>query len=118
MWLYFLFKGMKKEFRIRKNEEFNKLIGKRHSVANSSFVVYSAKMEKEHCRVGLSVSKKLGDAVTRNKIKRQVRMMVQETVDFEAYPCDLIVIVRPKYLDKTYLDNRNELEKLVKKAII
>lgn len=109
---------MKKEYRVRKNEEFNAIIAKRRSVASGRFVIYSRKKELEHCRVGISVSKKLGNAVERNKIKRQVRMMIQETVDFENCPKDLIVIIRPKYKENAYLDNRNDLEKLIKKAII
>jgi len=66
----------------------------------------------------LSVSKKLGDAVDRNKIKRQVRMMFLNIYDFENSPIDIICIVKPKYLENSFSDNQNQLEKLIKKAII
>ena len=67
---------MKKQYRIRKNREFSSIIEKKHSVASNSFVVYFDTKKETYSRVGISVSKKLGDAVTRNKIKRQIRMIV------------------------------------------
>lgn len=109
---------MKKEFRVRKNEEFSKIIAVRHSLGSGSFVVYSSPAVLDHARVGLSVSKKLGNAVCRNKIKRQIRMMLQQVFDFENCRFDLIVIARKSYLDKSYDDNRKDLEKLIKKAIM
>ena len=67
---------MKKEFRVRKNEDFSKIISKRISLASSSFIIYKDHNDIGHGRVGISVSKKLGKAVIRNKIKRQLRMMI------------------------------------------
>lgn len=109
---------MKKSNRIRKNEEFSKIIAKRHCCSNASFVLYFDQKKEDYSRVGISVSKKLGDAVTRNKIKRQVRMMFINNYDFDNSPCDLICIVKAKYLDNSFNDNLLELEKLIKKAII
>lgn len=109
---------MKKENRIRKNEEFNRIIAKKHSFSNATFIVYSDNRQLDHARIGISVSKKLGDAVTRNKIKRQLRMMLMETVNVNTCPKDLIVIVRNRFKDNSFQDNKSFLEKLIKKAII
>lgn len=109
---------MRKELRVRKNEEFSEIIASKHSFSNGSFVIYVKEKKLEHARVGISVSKKLGNAVTRNKIKRQVRMMFLEIFDYNHYKYDLICIVRIKFLEKTFQINRAELEKLIKKAII
>ena len=65
----------------------------------------------EHARIGISVGKKLGNAVQRNKIKRQVRSMVDSLFDFsEAY--DAILIVRPVYTKKSYQENLDDLKKV------
>ena len=88
---------MKKEFRVRKNEDFSRIIKKKQSMANRSFIIYYLKNDLDHARIGISVSKKLGKAVIRNKIKRQVRMMLQQTINFNSNLNEL------KYLYKKIL---------------
>ena len=104
---------MKKEYRIKKNEDFQTIIHKRNSVANGKYVVYYMKNDY-HMRIGISVSKKLGHAVKRNKVKRQVRMMVQEIFDKDQKR-DFIVIVRNKFLTSSYQDNMKDLKFLYDK---
>ena len=58
-----------------------------------------------------------GNAVVRNKIKRQVRMMVDELFDFTE-KFDTIIIVRPKYHQENYGNNKKGLERLKKKVKI
>lgn len=105
---------MKKQYRIRKNEDFGKIIGKKQSFANKAFIVYYSKNDLDHIRIGISVSKKLGNAVVRNKIKRQVRMLAKETFDF-ANQKDYIIIVRNRYLQLSYKENKKELEYIYQK---
>ena len=107
---------MKKEYRVKKNEDFSYIIKHKQSWANRSFIIYYVKNDLNHARIGISVSKKLGKAVIRNKIKRQVRMIVQQTINFnDNY--DYIVIVRNKYLDLDFISNLNELKYLYKKIL-
>lgn len=107
---------MKKEYRIRKNEDFGKIISKKTSLANQSFIIYYTKNDISHIRVGISVSKKLGNAVVRNKIKRQVRSLVNETFNFEDN-IDFIIIVRNKYLQLSYEENKKEIKYVYQKTI-
>lgn len=100
---------MKKEKRVCKNYEFTSIIQHHTFVKSSSFVCYFKSCKEEHARVGISVGKKMGNAVVRNKIKRQVRSMVDECFDFkEAF--DTIIIVRPRYHQQSYEKNLNELK--------
>lgn len=109
---------MKKAYRIKKNQEFSALISRGKRTVNSSFALYYAKKQKSDARIGISVSKKLGIAVRRNLIKRQLRMMLSETVDFPTFAYDAIVIVRSGYLKADYAENRKRLEKLLKNCKI
>lgn len=104
---------MKKEYRVKKNEDFQSIIKEKRSVANKKFVIYY-KPNNTHLRVGISVSKKLGNAVVRNKTKRQVRMMIQEVFD-KKQGMDYIVIVRNQFLMNSYGDNMKDLEYLYNK---
>ena len=67
-------------------------------------------------RIGITLSKKIGNAVVRNKLKRQVRMMCQDLIDFETCKYDAVIIVRFGYKENDYLTNKNSLEKLFNKA--
>ncbi len=105
---------MKRRYRVRKNEDFQKIIQKRKRQVGVGFIVYhSPQMMITNDRVGISVSKKLGNAVVRNRIKRQVRMMVREITDFHN-GFDIVIIVRNGYIGRSWDENKKELLKLYK----
>lgn len=52
------------------------------------------KPRKTYFRVGLSVSKKLGNAVTRNQIKRRIRHIIQNAKGSLVEDVDFVVIAR------------------------
>lgn len=106
---------MKRERRITSNIEFQSIIRNKRYVSNGSFVVYVKEKKKDVARVGVSVSKKLGSAVERNKIKRQVRMMLQKSFPQELI-FDSIIIVRQGYLSKQYQENEKLLENVLNKV--
>lgn len=108
---------MKKQFRIKKTQEFASIMQYKNYYASPSFTIYVKPREEENARVGISVGKKLGNAVIRNKIKRQVRMMCQEIFTFEE-KFDTIILVRIKYNEESYINNKKCLERLVKKVKI
>ncbi|MDD6467441.1 MAG: ribonuclease P protein component [Erysipelotrichaceae bacterium] len=106
---------MKKERRIKKNEEFQQMIHEEKHVSSNLFVVYYKPKVMEYNRVGISASKKMGNAVERNKIKRQLRMMVQET-DCLSMEQDVLLLVRKAYLENDYSENKKGLESILKKV--
>jgi ribonuclease P protein component len=105
---------MKKQHRIRRNEEFNEIIQAKRFVSHPVFVVYTRKRREDQSRVGISVSKKLGGAVQRNLIKRQVRAMLQEITQYqESFDC--VIIVRNGYKSGAFTSNRDALKEVFKK---
>lgn len=106
---------MKKQYRVKKSEEFEKIIKNKKFIVSPGIVLYIKKKEQDHARVGITVKKKIGNAVVRNKVKRQVRMMIQEIYDFNEN-FDSILLIKEKYLDNDFNQNKNILNSLYKKA--
>lgn len=50
---------MKKEYRVKKNEDFSRIIKRKQSMANRTFIIYYLKNDIGHARIGISVSKKI-----------------------------------------------------------
>jgi ribonuclease P protein component len=105
---------MKKQNRIRRNEEFKAIIQEKNFVSHPAFVIYARKKRMDNSRVGISVSKKLGGAVERNLIKRQVRSMVNEITQYqESFDC--VIIVRNGYKSDKFAANLQALSEVFKK---
>lgn len=102
---------MKKAYRVKKNEQFQEIIKKGTSKSNACFVMYYAPNQLEHDRVGISVGKKIGNAVERNKVKRQVRMMIGDLFSFKT-GYDYVLIVRTNYNNFSFQENRMKLSNL------
>lgn len=86
---------MKKENRLKKNDDFQLVFKRGKSVANRQFVLYFLKKEEQSTiRIGISVSKKLGNAVTRNRIKRYIREAMREIIPQLHQSYDLVIIAR------------------------
>ena len=108
---------MRKELRIKKSQEFSEIMKHRRFYSSPVMTIYVKPKAQERNRVGLSVGKKVGNAVMRNKVKRQLRMMVQETYTFEEN-FDTIILVRDKFVEESYESNKKVLEMLLKKVKI
>ncbi|CDQ37854.1 MULTISPECIES: ribonuclease P protein component [Virgibacillus] len=107
---------MKKEFRIKKNEEFQYAFKCGKSFANRQLVIYYVeKKGQEHFRIGLSVGKKIGNAVTRNRIKRYLRQAFQELEDTIAYPYDIVIIARNPAKNMEFYEMKKSLTHLLYK---
>lgn len=104
---------MKKYKRIVDSKEFDQIIQKRRYRNSKSFTIYFKNKEKEHSRYGIAVSKKLGNAVVRNKTKRQIRNMLRE-IDKESHKYDYIIMIRREYFNKSFEENQKDLENSLK----
>ncbi|ATZ16888.1 ribonuclease P (protein C5) [Williamsoniiplasma luminosum] len=105
---------MKNKRIIKKNFEFQEIIKQNHVLKNSSFVVYFQKTNEPKLEFGISVGKKIGNAVVRNQVKRQIRMQIFNLLpEFGALNFKIIIIARPVFLKTKYEQNNNELNKIL-----
>ena len=106
---------MKKEYRVKKSQDFDNIIRKKQSFANRQFVIYYQKNNLDHMRLGISVSKKLGKAHERNRLKRYVRESFKTRKDFlKNY--DIIIIVRPAAKGLSFLEFGSSIDHVLKRS--
>ena len=102
---------MKKKYSLKRNEEIAKIVHRKRFVKNDCFIIHYNESKIEHTRVCISVSKKIGKAVVRNKIKRQIREMITALFDFETKK-DYVIIVRNNYTFNDFSANKEKLNDL------
>jgi ribonuclease P protein component len=106
---------MKKELRVKKNKDFQEAFKKGRSFANRQFVVYVLQKEGQTSfRIGLSVSKKLGNAVTRNQIKRYIRQAVFEVKESMQQDLDYVIIARKPLVEMDFFEVKKSLTHVLK----
>ena len=105
---------MKKNFRVKREKDFKAIFKEGTSFANRKFVVYQLENQKNHFRVGLSVSKKLGNAVTRNQIKRRIRHIIQNAKGSLVEDVDFVVIARKGVENLEYAEMERNLLHVLK----
>lgn len=108
---------MRKSYRVKRKRDFNDIFTQGKNVANRRFVVYRLPKEQGHYRVGLSVSKKLGNAVVRNSVKRKLRHVLMEFAPYLTTD-DFVVIARKGVEDLSYQEVRKNLLHVLKLATI
>lgn len=95
---------------IKNNHDFQKIIGEKRCLKTNQFFIYYKK-SPDNFRYGISVGKKLGIAVLRNKVKRQVRMMIRSFLpEVKNNKCMMIIIVRKTYFDYDFKECQQRLK--------
>lgn len=107
---------MKKSDRIKNSKEFDNLIKVGKKVKNDGFIISFSDKKTENIRFGIAVGTKIGNAVTRNKLKRQTREIIREIKNKFQNTQDYIIIVRKACLKLNYNEMKENLIELAEKV--
>ncbi|MFD0698486.1 ribonuclease P protein component [Paenibacillus sp. GCM10027628] len=108
---------MEKTYRLAKREDFNKIYRYGKSMANHQFVLYYLAQPKlEQFRLGISVSKKVGNAVVRNRLRRMIKEIVRLNKDHMTLHYDYILIARKPAVDMDYAQMEKSIFHVIRKA--
>ena len=107
---------MKKKDVLKSKLLFNEIIQKGDKLSNKYFIIYSMRKEIEFNNYGIAVGKKVGNAVIRNKIKRQIRNII--TKNYILFPNyhNYIIICKKEILNLSYKEKEDNLIELLNKG--
>lgn len=103
---------MKKINIIKSSDEYTEVINTGKKVKNKYYSIFYRKNNKYN-RYGITIPKKLGIAVLRNKTKRRVKNIIDKNKNIVQNSYDYVIIVKKGILELTYLDMEKELLKLM-----
>ncbi len=93
---------MNARYTLKKNSDFRRLYSKGKSAVTPYLVLYYRKSKSKVNRAGFTVSAKLGNAVTRNRIRRQLREIYRlNSADLKS-GIDLILVARSRCVNGDY----------------
>lgn len=104
---------MKKIYIVKHKHDFDKIIKNGKKKKNDIFIVYYDKNNLEYARYGISVGKKLGNAVYRNRKKRQIRSIIDNLEKDYVKTKDYIIILREKGKQLGYQELNKKLKPLI-----
>jgi len=84
-------RGFPQKERLRKRREFLAAYERGAKIPTAHFVLYVLENNLPHHRLGITVSRKIGPSVTRNRIKRQLREVFRKNKHIISLPCDVVV---------------------------
>ncbi len=93
---------MKKSESLRKNQDFKAVYDLGKSKANRYLVMYVKKNDSERNRVGISVSKKVGNSVVRHHVKRLIKEAYRLHEEMFNSGLDIVIVARVSAAGCTY----------------
>jgi|SRR5579883_874383 ribonuclease P protein component len=102
--------------RVRKPDDFRRAYRRGRSASDSSMVVYALANDLARCRLGLSVSRRVGNAVVRNRWKRLLREAFRTSRNALPQGVDLVVVPRAAQQPPTLAEVKQALVALASQA--
>lgn len=103
------------EYRIRSSRDFRRAYQRRASASDQWLLVFAHPNDTAHPRLGLSVSRKVGGAVIRNRWKRLIREAFRLSRERLPKGVDLVVIPR-QGVDPSLADLIQSLPRVARRA--
>jgi ribonuclease P protein component len=107
----------RKSERLKKNAEFvSTMKGKRLSLDGLSLFYTENKLG--NFRIGISVSKKLANAVKRNRLRRRIRDCIKRVLCGETIGFDMVFVARQGLLNVDYKKILSTVEKILLRSVV
>lgn len=101
---------------IKKNQEFQQIFEKGHSIQGKYLVVYFLRNQYQTNRYGICVGKKIGTAVRRNYIKRLLRESVRALIFPNQIYLDILLVAKKQILSASLNSIIEEIQHILFKV--
>jgi len=106
---------MKKTTTLKKNNDFVRIYKSGRFFAGRYIVIYVQKNRLNVNRLGITVNKKIGKSVKRNRIKRLIRENYRFYEDFVPSGLDIVIVARNSEKEYGFAEIRKEMKFILKK---
>lgn len=108
---------MKKINIIKKTQDFEYIIHNGRLLKNKYYIIYTIPKMSEYYRFGLSVGKKISNkAVIRNKLKRQLKTIIDNNKNIYQKDRDYIIIMKKSCLETNFQELENSFIDIIGKV--
>lgn len=105
---------MEKKYRLRKNLEFKRVYSGGKNYWNRNLTLYKKKNNLKETRFGITITKKVGKAVVRNKIRRRIKEIYRTNLYRIKSGYDLVFIPKQNVVDITYKELESAIIHILK----
>lgn len=98
---------MKKINIIKESKDFDRIIKNNKAYKYKDYIIFVEYNTNCTYKFGISVGKKIGNAVRRNKVKRQIKYIIDQKYYQNNFNC--IIIVGKGINEKNFLERKNNL---------
>jgi ribonuclease P protein component len=102
-----------KDERLRKRSEYTKLFARGKRCGSSHLLLFCQANQKEKARLGITASRKVGTAVTRNRVKRLIREFYRQHKELFASGYDFSLVVKRSFGRLTKKEAEAQLSSLL-----
>lgn len=106
---------MKKVNILKEKKDFDRIFKLRKQISSKYAYLYTADNPSNSYRFGICVSKKIGNAVRRNKVKRQIKDIIDKS-GLHFFNKDYIIVIKQSVNNAVFVEIKDDIISLLKKS--